>query len=41
MTTCEPCWPQRVRWALISGSWLIVASTWLGPKTVELEEKTQ
>jgi len=30
-----------VRWAPISGSWLIVASTWLGPKTVVLEEKTQ
>ena len=39
MITCEPCCPQRVRCADISGSWLMVASTWLGPKTVVLLEK--
>ena len=39
--TDEPCWPHSVRCALMSGFWLMAASTWLGPKTVVLEEKTQ
>ena len=39
MMTCEPCWPHSVRCAEISGSWLMAASTWLGPNTVVLLEK--
>ena len=39
MITCEPCWPHSVRCALMSGFWLMAASTWLGPYTSELLEK--
>src|SRR5665811_2571025 len=41
MITCDPCWPQSVRCELMSGSWLMVASTCLGPNTVVLFEKTK
>jgi hypothetical protein len=32
--TLLPDWFQSETWALISGSWSILASIWAGPKTV-------
>ena len=34
--TCEPLWFHRLIWALMTGSWSMRASIWVGPWIVVL-----